>query len=1071
MPTDDLPVFISYSWRVEKETHIVDELEKLCQQSGLKLIRDSNRLKHGDSIKSFMLDLVGGEHVITVFSDAYFKSPWCMYELLKIYQRGDFQQRTHPVIADDCNLQDRAYRLSLVSYWKKKCEEARLELSQHDPLDVLEEFSDPKLYRDIQQNISKLLNFAAGRLTTQTTDLKEKNYAPLLDKIRSLADCPMGLANGFQELAKIIKQGDLLDSVEDKLYDSILACRPQSSWQYNLYQIAYWQHRYRKLRLQQQFCHLTLMVYQEESGGVYNFNDDQRFTDFYCVPSKVENLPLVLLGAPGSGKSTLLRRYALDEALTVIRADDAIESVPFAFFVPLNEYDPQEKLTPHEWLQQRWKSEYSEMPPLDKLAKEQRVTLLLDALNEIPRTVDFKQVIKVWSCFLEQNSYYRVRFSCRSLDYSHGLKFGGSSIPHVRVEPLDGEGIQRFLAHYAPDNQQEVWGFIEDNKQQDLYNTPYYLSLLVAVVVESRGRLPCDHAELFSEYLRRSWLKELEERENLRLDEDSSLITRDDLEDLKYSCEGYDLPEGVLINTLAEFAYGMQDQFNGKGGLVVLKYRDAAQLVKRCSKTDAHALFKAGVDLKIVQDYTQKRTEKKIQFIHQLMQEYFAARRLAKQPNADLVRVAWRSDEVDKPLAEALAELKETADQLEALPTTGWEETTLLAVLMTADQEAFVRELMESNLPLAGRCAAQAGVDLSAAFLDELKGALWQRNQDPDADLRARIEAGKALGNLGDHPALERRLTVDDKTVLVSPMVTIPAGEYSMGCDDSSEEDERPKRQVYLEAFQIARYPLTNGEWQQFMDDGGYKDERWWSGSEESLAWWRGETTSRGNRESYRTLRRYFKADFSALNRHSRKSAWHEDYIRLWKDLVQSEEKYFEKWLIKNFPEGKCYKPECWNDMSLNNFAQPVVGISWYEASAYCHWINDVLNLKKGDSFHLPAIDEWKAAAGGLMGRRYAWGDSESMEDSCNSRRVSLGQTSPIGCFLSGDTPSIYRISDLSGNCCEWSDSYNGLNCDERLICGGSWDNSLNISETTFHNWLDPATRDRIVGMRLFLGA
>ena len=34
---------------------------------------------------------------------------------------------------------------------------------------------------------------------------------------------------------------------------------------------------------------------------------------------------------------------------------------------------------------------------------------------------------------------------------------------------------------------------------------------------------------------------------------------------------------------------------------------------------------------------------------------------------------------------------------------------------------------------------------------------------------------------------------------------------------------------VDVPAFQIGRVPVTNGEWQQFIDDGGYHRDRWWS--------------------------------------------------------------------------------------------------------------------------------------------------------------------------------------------------------------------------------------------------
>ena len=182
--TVSINVFVSYSWAMEKDTKIVDELDRLCQQRGIKLIRDNKTLKHGDLIKQFMDKLTKGDHVITVFSKPYFESKWCMYELLRIYQRGDFEQRTHPVIADDCDLQDRAYRLGLVSYWQKQHEKVSHAIKGHQPELVVDEIKDVKIYRDIYQNINGLVNFAAARLTTPLAELQKQNYTQLLDRIK-----------------------------------------------------------------------------------------------------------------------------------------------------------------------------------------------------------------------------------------------------------------------------------------------------------------------------------------------------------------------------------------------------------------------------------------------------------------------------------------------------------------------------------------------------------------------------------------------------------------------------------------------------------------------------------------------------------------------------------------------------------------------------------------------------------------------------------------------------------------------------------------------------------------------
>lgn len=97
-------------------------------------------------------------------------------------------------------------------------------------------------------------------------------------------------------------------------------------------------------------------------------------------------------------------------------------------------------------------------------------------------------------------------------------------------------------------------------------------------------------------------------------------------------------------------------------------------------------------------------------FVHQLLQEYFAGRRLADAPNPQLAQVAWQVETVTPSLQETLAGLAD-ADPLPPLPGTGWEETTVLAAAMNAQPDAFVAGLMEVNLPLAGRCGAAGCAD------------------------------------------------------------------------------------------------------------------------------------------------------------------------------------------------------------------------------------------------------------------------------------------------------------------------------------------------------------------------
>jgi len=95
-------------------------------------------------------------------------------------------------------------------------------------------------------------------------------------------------------------------------------------------------------------------------------------------------------------------------------------------------------------------------------------------------------------------------------------------------------------------------------------------------------------------------------------------------------------------------------------------------------------------------------------------------------------------------------------------------------------------------------------------FRDACQYALRHLPPKPRADLWL------SLGKLG----LDNRPGVGLKNGLPDiDWVDIPAGPFLYGDD---------KRELTLPAFRIARYPVTNVQYQAFIDDGGYEDGRWW---------------------------------------------------------------------------------------------------------------------------------------------------------------------------------------------------------------------------------------------------
>src|SRR5690606_5025038 len=145
----------------------------------------------------------------------------------------------------------------------------------------------------------------------------------------------------------------------------------------------------------------------------------------------------------------------------------------------------------------------------------------------------------------------------------------------------------------------------------------------------------------------------------------------------------------------------------------------------------------------------------------------------------------------------------------------------------------------------------------------------------------------------------------------------IPAGEYPIGDNDSTYDNEKPAHIMPLDAYEIGQFPVTNAEYALFIKAGGYKDEQWWD-TEAAKVWLRGEGSVEGQiqlwMDTWRELQVGPENDLRDGARLAPDGSEHYLWIR---PLSEVEFRAMVEKQIK--PGQKFHEPEYWNDANLNN--------------------------------------------------------------------------------------------------------------------------------------------------------
>lgn len=131
----------------------------------------------------------------------------------------------------------------------------------------------------------------------------------------------------------------------------------------------------------------------------------------------------------------------------------------------------------------------------------------------------------------------------------------------------------------------------------------------------------------------------------------------------------------------------------------------------------------------------------------------------------------------------------------------------------------------------------------------------------------------------------------------------------------------------------------------------------------------------------------------------------------------------------------------------------PVVGVSWYEASAYARWAHKAL----------PSWQQWWHAAVGEDGRHYPWGNAA--DDIGARANFSLLGTAPVGTMPLGLGP--FGMADMAGNVREWlAEPPAGGPADRRQVVGGGWADPLYMFEPSHAEAFPPDFAGDHIGFR-----
>jgi len=758
---------------------------------------------------------------------------------------------------------------------------------------------------------------------------------------------------------------------------------------------------------------------------------------------------LLILGDPGSGKSTSLAMFAVDGARNWSEDGDN----PLPIWVNLASVTLGDNATPEQLL-------LTGVPEigvavtrlgleggdglsrfLHKAIVRGNALLLVDGLDEVKEHM-LPQVRTAISRMLGLRNGTRVVVTCRTFDYRQSTP--PRKIPierELELLPYSPEEqrlyvkrwydaavrIARFTASQAEDLASALVHELRSSEAiAELAESPLLLALLTLIHSEE-AKLPDTRAVVCDRAIKYM----LAESAKWRIREAGSST----------------LATPTVISLAIELAYRSHLQEEERGESVGITADFINELASEICEVMARA------------DPT-----KKVPLPSDVAQRFLRSHGLLLEAGAGRFRFAHRSFQ-EFLVGQYYASGAHHTEALSRVSSIHWRESfKLMASLAGHEGENlfYILTLIEELLSAEG-LSSVSSAQLGAEMLTEIgrrrlalrgfssvleEDGLWARArsilsehvENPSLTLSERERSATALGLLGDPRFVSNGNPVDPWAHLID----VRAGTFNIG---STRPDQRlvtdsggfvaGPRTVEFGPFRIARYPVTNAEFRGFVESDGYTNLQYWKG-ELARGWVSGDP------EILEFIREHW---ISTLYEHHAKEIRDGEI-----DPARAEEES----IIRTAPRQA---PFYWLDRRFNQPNQPVVGINWWEANAFCEWATQ-MGHKTGrlDSHYiisLPTEFEWEHASRPTDDDRiYPWGDEWSDEKGHVSTNIlNMRHPAPVGIYLE---PWPGGPCDLAGNVWEWTASlhlpysaeydsqrFSVDSIDERVVRGSSW---LNVS-------------------------